>query len=393
MTMSEAVILSAVRTPIGVAFKGSLVNTPAEPLAELVVTEALERSGLTADDVDDIVLAESMYGGGDLARHAAVAAGMPRVPGQAVNRHCAASLTAIANAAGSIRAGMDKVVIAGGVQSTSLMPQLTWRVPGTQDTTQAMPPTFPHTDSVNDDVTINVGWNTAQEVGLSREEVDAWAARSHQRAVDAIDAGTFDDEIVPVQVTGLDGQPFTFSTDEGPRRGSSVEKLATLKPLHPEIDGFSVTAGNASGINDAAAALVLADADVAAAQGLTPLATVRAWASVGVEPARTGMGAIEVIPVVLDRAGLTVADVDLWEINEAFASVPLAACRVLDIDEDKVNIFGSGCSLGHPVAASGARMITTLTHELRRRGGGIGVAAMCAGGGQGGAVVIEVPAS
>lgn len=391
--MSEAVILSAVRTPIGVAFKGSLVNTPAEPLAELVVTEALERSGLTADDVDDIVLAESMYGGGDLARHAAVAAGMPRVPGQAVNRHCAASLTAIANAAGSIRAGMDKVVIAGGVQSTSLMPQLTWRVPGTQDTTQAMPPTFPHTDSVNDDVTINVGWNTAQEVGLSREEVDAWAARSHQRAVDAIDAGTFDDEIVPVQVTGLDGQPFTFSTDEGPRRGSSVEKLATLKPLHPEIDGFSVTAGNASGINDAAAALVLADADVAAAQGLTPLATVRAWASVGVEPARTGMGAIEVIPVVLDRAGLTVADVDLWEINEAFASVPLAACRVLDIDEDKVNIFGSGCSLGHPVAASGARMITTLTHELRRRGGGIGVAAMCAGGGQGGAVVIEVPAS
>jgi acetyl-CoA C-acetyltransferase len=392
MTMSEAVILSAVRTPIGVAFKGSLVNTPAEPLAELVVTEALERSGLTADDVDDIVLAESMYGGGDLARHAAVAAGMPRVPGQAVNRHCAASLTAIANAAGSIRAGMDKVVIAGGVHSTSLMPQLTWRVPGTQDTTQAMPPTFPHTDSVNDDVTINVGWNTAQEVGLSREEVDAWAARSHQRAVDAIDAGTFDDEIVPVQVTGLDGQPFTFSTDEGPRRGSSVEKLATLKPLHPEIDGFSVTAGNASGINDAAAALVLADADVAAAQGLTPLATVRAWASVGVEPARTGMGAIEVIPVVLDRAGLTVADVDLWEINEAFASVPLAACRVLDIDEDKVNIFGSGCSLGHPVAASGARMITTLTHELRRRGGGIGVAAMCAGGGQGGAVVIEVPA-
>lgn len=390
--MPEAVILSAVRTPIGVAFKGSLVNTPAEPLAELVVTEALERSGLTADDVDDIVLAESMYGGGDLARHAAVAAGMPRVPGQAVNRHCAASLTAIANAAGSIRAGMDKVVIAGGVQSTSLMPQLTWRVPGTQDTTQAMPPTFPHTDSVNDDVTINVGWNTAQEVGLSREEVDAWAARSHQRAVDAIDAGTFDDEIVPVQVTGLDGQPFTFSTDEGPRRGSSVEKLATLKPLHPEIDGFSVTAGNASGINDAAAALVLADADVAAAQGLTPLATVRAWASVGVEPGRTGMGAIEVIPVVLDRAGLTVADVDLWEINEAFASVPLAACRVLDIDEDKVNIFGSGCSLGHPVAASGARMITTLTHELRRRGGGIGVAAMCAGGGQGGAVVIEVPA-
>jgi acetyl-CoA C-acetyltransferase len=392
MTVTEAVILSAVRTPIGVAFKGSLVNTPAEPLAQLVVTEALERSGLSTEDVDDIVLAESMYGGGDLARHAAVAAGMPRVPGQAVNRHCAASLTAIANAAGSIRSGMDKVVIAGGVQSTSMMPQLTWRVAGTEDTVQAMPPTFPHTEDVNDDVSINVGWNTAQEVGLSREEVDAWAVRSHDRAVAAIDAGTFDDEIVPVQVQGPDGLPYTFSTDEGPRRGSTLEKLATLKPLHPEIEGFSVTAGNASGVNDAAAAMVIADADFAAERGLTPLATVRAWASVGVEPARTGMGAVEVIPQVLERAGLSVDDVDLWEINEAFASVPLAACRLLDIDEDKVNIFGSGCSLGHPVAASGARMITTLTHELRRRGGGIGVAAMCAGGGQGGAVVIEVPA-
>ncbi|WP_216694519.1 thiolase family protein [Dietzia psychralcaliphila] len=390
--MPEAVILSAVRTPVAVAFKGSLVNTPAEPLAELVVTEALKRSGVSAEDVDDIVLAESMYGGGDLARHAAVAAGMPRVPGQAVNRHCAASLTAIANAAGSIRAGMDSVVIAGGVQSSSLMPQLTWRVPGSEDTRQGMPATFPHTEDVNDDVSINVGWNTAQEVGLTRAEVDAWAVRSHQRAIDAIDNGAFADEIVPVQVQGPDGQSFEFTTDEGPRRGSTAEKLATLKPLHPEIEGFSVTAGNASGINDAAAALVLADGDVAARQGLTPLATVRAWASVGVDPARTGMGAVEVIPVVLERSGHTVDEIDLWEINEAFASVPLAACRSLDIDEDKVNIFGSGCSLGHPVAASGARMITTLVHELRRRGGGVGVAAMCAGGGQGGAVVIEVPA-
>jgi acetyl-CoA C-acetyltransferase len=386
------VILSAVRTPIAVAFKGSLVNTPAEPLAELVVTQALERSGLDAADVDDIVLAESMYGGGDLARHAAVAAGMPRVPGQAVNRHCAASLTAVGNAAGSIRAGMDTVVIAGGVQSTSLMPQLTWRVPGSEDTRQGMPPTFPFSEGVNDDVSINVGWNTAQEAGLSREDVDAWAVRSHERAVAAIDAGAFDDEIVPVETHGPDGLPFTFSTDEGPRRGSSVEKLATLKPLHPVIEGFSVTAGNASGINDAAAAMVIASAEFAADRGVAPLATIRAWASIGVEPARTGMGAVEVIPLALERASLTVDDVDLWEINEAFASVPLAACRLLDIDEEKVNVFGSGCSLGHPVAATGARMITTLTHELRRRGGGVGVAAMCAGGGQGGAVVIEVPA-
>src|SRR5699024_6582678 len=148
MTMPDAVILSAVRTPVAVAFKGSLVNTPAEPLAELIVTEALKRSGMSADDVDDIVLAESMYGGGDLARHAAVAAGMSRVPGQAVNRHCAAGLTAVANAAGSIRSGMDSVVIAGGVQSSSLTPQLTWRIPGSEDTRQGMPPTFPYSDGV-----------------------------------------------------------------------------------------------------------------------------------------------------------------------------------------------------------------------------------------------------
>lgn len=390
--MSEAVILSAVRTPIAVAFKGSLVGTTAESLAELIVTESLKRSGISADHVDDIALAESMYGGGDLARYAAVAAGMPWVPGQAVNRHCAASLTAVGNAAGSIRSGMDSVVIAGGVQSSSLMPQLTWPVPNSSDTWEGMPPTFPHTDQVNDDVSINVGWNTAQEVGLTRAEVDAWAARSHQRAIDAIDSGVFADEIVPVPVQGPDGRSVEFAVDEGPRRGSTVEKLATLKPLHPEIEGFSVTAGNASGINDAAAAVVLADADVAARQGRTALASVRGWAAVGVEPARTGMGAVEVIPVVLERCGLRVGDVDLWEINEAFASVPLAACRLLGIDEDTVNIYGSGCSLGHPVAASGARMITTLVHELRRRGGGIGVAAMCAGGGQGGAVVIEVPA-
>ncbi|MBF6472501.1 hypothetical protein IU428_11805 [Nocardia abscessus] len=160
--------------------------------------------------------------------------------------------------------------------------------------------------------------------------------------------------------------------------------------MHPEIPDFAITAGNASGVNDAAAALVLAGGDLAAERSLPALATVRSWAAVGVAPHRTGMAATEVIPLVLERAGLDLGDVDLFEINEAFASVPLASCRILGIDEDKVNVLGSGCSIGHPVAASGARMLTTLTHELRRRGGGIGLAAMCAGGGMGGAVVLEV---
>lgn len=388
--MTEAVILSAVRTPIGVSFKGTLRDTPAEDLATVVVTEALKRSGLQPGDVDDIILAEALYGGGDLARYAAVAAGLRHVPGQAINRHCAASLTAIANAAAHIRAGMEHAIIAGGVMSASMAPMLSWRVPGEEKPRKGMPIAFPYSSPADQDVTITTGFSSAQELGLSREEQDAWALRSHQRALAAIAGGVFDDEVVPVQGVGPDGQVVDFTIDEGPRANTSLERLAALEPLHPEIDGFTITAGNSSQVNDAAAALMLADASLAEARALTPLGRVVAWASVGVDPSRTGMGAVEVIPMVLERARLTVSEVDIWEINEAFASVPLAACRKLGIDDERVNLYGSGCSLGHPVAASGARMVTTLTHELRRRGGGVGVAAMCAGAGQGGAVVVRV---
>jgi acetyl-CoA C-acetyltransferase len=388
--MTEAVIVSAVRTPIGLAYKGALRDTPAEELAALVVSEALARSGVSAESVDDVILAEALYGGGDTARHAALAAGLQYVPGQSVNRHCAGGLTAIGNAAASIRAGMDQAIIAGGVQSSSMAPQTGWREAGSSDYTVGLRPTFPHTADANDDVTLSVGWNVAQEVGISREEMDAWALRSNQRAVAAIDAGTFDDEIVPVKVTQADGSVLEFAVDEQPRRATSADKLASLKGLHPEIEGFSITAGNASGINDAASAVMVVSQELATEQGLTPLARVVAWAAIGVDPRLTGLAGVSVIPRVLERAGITVDDVDLWEINEAFASVPVAACKLLRIDEAKVNIHGSGCSLGHPVAASGARMVTTLVHELKRRGGGVAVAAMCAGGGQGGAVVIEV---
>lgn len=386
--MTEAVIVSAVRTPIGTSYKGTLRDTSAEELATAVVRAAAERSGLAAEDFDDVIFAEELAGGGDIARYAAVAAGLTHVPGQAVNRHCAASLAAVGNGAASIRAGMDRAVIAGGTHSSSMNPVLSWRVPGSDERRTGFNPTFPYYDGATDDVTLSVGWNTAEEVGITREQMDAWAKRSHDRAIAAIDAGVFDDEIVPLEVS-LDGETVRFAVDEHPRRGSTLEKLASLKPLHPEIEGFSTTAGNASGINDAAAALVLTSDELAAERGLAPLARVRAWGAIGVAPHRTGMGGVEVIPLVLKRAGLDVADVDLWEINEAFASVPIAACQQLGIDEDRLNIYGSGCSLGHPVAASGARMLTTLTHELRRRGGGIAVASMCAAGGQGGAVVIE----
>jgi acetyl-CoA C-acetyltransferase len=239
-------------------------------------------------------------------------------------------------------------------------------------------------------MSITVGWNTAQTVGISREEMDAWAARSHQRAIAAIDAGKFLDEIIPMKIQQFDGSVVDFSVDEHPRRDTTVEKLAGLKVLHPEIEGFSITAGNSSGTNDAAAGVALVERDYADANKLSVMATVKAWGAAGVPARDCGLGAVKVIGKVLDRAGLKPSDVALWEINEAFASVPIAACREYGLDEELVNFSGSGCSLGHPIAASGARMITTLVYELQRRGGGIGVAAMCAGGGQGGAVIIEV---
>lgn len=391
--MPTPVIVGAVRTAIGRSFKGSLVNTPPETLITTVLPEVVRRGGVEPDAIDDIIFAESHYGGGDLARYAAAKCGMDAVPGQSVNRHCAGSLTAIGNASAQIGSGMERVLIAGGVQSLSMTPVTKWRVPGPELKFEEpwMPPTHPEApDAPTRDMSITVGWNTAQAAGITREEMDAWAARSHQRAIAAIDAGKFVDEIVPLKIELPDGSVTEFTVDEHPRRDTTLEKLAGLKVLHPEIEGFSITAGNSSGTNDAAAAVALVDRDYADGEGLSVLGTVKAWAAAGVPPRDTGLGAVKVIGKVLQRAGLSPADVALWEINEAFASVPIAACREYGLDEEKVNFSGSGCSLGHPIAASGARMVTTLVYELQRRGGGIGVAAMCAGGGQGGAVVVEV---
>jgi len=390
--VSDPVIVSAARTAIGTARKGTLASTTGEELAEAILAEAVRRSGLEPDRFDDVIFAESLYGGGDLARHAAVANGMLSVPGVAVNRHCAGSLTSIGMGAAQIKSGMASAIVAGGVQASSLSPRLTRRVPGTVDEfADWFPATHPHwPDAPAFDMSISVGWNTAQAAGLSREEQDAWAYRSHVRAVAAIDAGTFADEIVPVKVGAPDGSMAEFAVDEHPRRDTSLEKLAALKVLHPEIPGFSITAGNACGSNDAAAAVALTSAGLAAGEGLESMARVLAWAAAGVDPARMGFGALRAAEKVLEHAGLALCDVSLWEINEAFASVPIAACREFGLNEELVNVSGSGCSLGHPIAATGARMVTTLVYELRRRGGGLGLATMCAGGGQGGAVLIEV---
>jgi acetyl-CoA acetyltransferase family protein len=389
--MPDAVIVSACRTAIGTARKGTLSETEASVLAQPVIEESLTRTGLAAGDIDDLILAESLYGGGVVARYVAVVAGMESVPGLAHNRHCASGLAAVQSASASIMAGMDNAVIAGGVQASSLSPRDKRRVPGSDDWEDWMSLSHPSTPEAPAlDMSITVGWNTARQVGATREDMDAWALRSHQRAIGAIDEGRFAHEIVPIKVTTRDGSAVVFDTDEHPRRDSTAEKLASLKPIHPEIEGFSITAGNASGVNDAASALVVTSDAFAAEHGLTPLATVRSWASVGVDPKDTGMAPTIAIPKALERAGMTLGDVDLYEINEAFASVPVACVRVLDLDEDLINISGSGCSLGHPIAATGARMLTTLVYDLARKGGGIGVAAMCAGGGMGSATVIEV---
>jgi acetyl-CoA C-acetyltransferase len=392
--MPDAVIVSACRTAIGTARKGTLRNTPAFALADAVVTESVKRTGLAPDLFDDLILGESLYGGGDIARHAAVTSGLTSVPGMAVNRHCASGLAAVSMAAADIRAGMSDAIIAGGVQSSSTSPVARWR--SGVDTKDWQEPWFSpsHPDSPdapNLDMSITVGWNAANEGGVSREDMDEWALHSHEKAVRAIDEGRFRDEIVPVEVLGPEGTVAVFEVDEHPRRTTTLPKLAALPVLHPEIPGFSITAGNSSGVNDAAAALVVTSDAFATDHDLPPLAVIRSWASVGVDPARTGMAASQAITKSLHRAGLTVADVDLFEINEAFAAMCVATVRALELDPAAVNVSGSGCSLGHPIAASGARMLTTLAYELLRRGGGIGVAAMCAGGGMGAAVVIEVP--
>jgi acetyl-CoA C-acetyltransferase len=392
--MGDAVIVSAARTAIGTARKGSLVDVDVFELAKASIGEALKRSGVPNEDVDDIIIGESLQGGGCVARYAAVDLGLTEVPGLAHNRHCASGMAPVQTAAASIRAGMDKVVIAGGAESITQSPLVMKKLPGTYSGVQQwLSPSHPATpDAPTMDMSITVAWNTAQKANVTREDQDHWAYHSHQRAVKAIDEGRLKDEIfaMQVKVPGKRGETRTFDTDEHPRRDTTMEKLASLPVLHPEIPGFSVTAGNSSGLNDAGCALVVADSDYAQDHGLQPLAIVRSWASVGVPPADTGLAPTLAIPKALQRAGIGIDDLKLVEINEAFAAMAVACTRILGLDHEIVNVNGSGCSLGHPVAATGARMIATTIYELRRRGGGYAAVSMCAGGGMGSATVLEV---
>jgi acetyl-CoA C-acetyltransferase len=289
-------------------------------------------------------------------------------------------------AAATIMAGMADVIVAGGTESASTMPRLSKVAPGAQEPTRWSPQSHPDAPGVPAfDMSVTIGENTARLHHVTREQADAWSARSQQRALNAIAKGYFDDETVAVHI---DQDGIMFSTDEHPR-DTTPEALAGLKVLHPEIPDAVVTAGNSAGINDAAAALVVGSSDFAASHGLTPLARIRGWASVGVDVEHTGMAPVTAIPQALKRSGLTLDDVDLFEINEAFATMAVACTRDLGLDESTVNVNGSGISLGHPIAATGARVVVSLIHELARRDSRFGVVAMCAGGGMGSALVIE----
>jgi len=390
---TDAVIVAAIRTPIGRSGR-SLAGLSIRDIAMQSVSGVIRAAGLDAADIDDVVLGEVLQGGGCTARYVTNSLGLPPdTPGGAVQRQCATGMMAVQDAAANIRSGMADVVIAGGVETMTRGPMLFEKSPfpfgGVE---RYLPPSHPDTpDAPNTNMLITVGENTARECGITREESDEWSYHSHLRAVAATDDGRFAEEIVPVTVPAGRGQTVTVSVDECPRRDTSLEKLAALPVLSGP--GGTVTAGNSSGIADGGAALVLVSRAYAEAHGIEPLATVRSWNSCGVEPARTGLAPTICVPRALNRAGLSESDLDLVEINEAFASMAVACSRKLGFPHDIVNVNGGGVGLGHPIACSGARILVTLVHELRRRGGGIGVGTLCAGGGMGSATVLEVHAA
>ncbi len=391
--MADAVVVAATRTPIARVGR-SLAALSLADIGKAAVSGVLSRTTVDPADIDDLILGEVLQGGGCTARYIAVDLGLPiDTPGVAVQRQCATGMMAVQDAAAQIRSGMARVVVAGGIESMTRSPIQFEKSPlpfGGVD--RYLPPSHPDTaDAPNMNMLITVGENTANECGITRGEQDEWAYHSNLRAIAATDDGRYATEIVPVEVPVGRGETVTFAADEQPRRDTSPEKLAKLPSLTGP-DG-TITAGNSSGIGDGGAAMVLVDRDYADAKSLEVLAVVRSWASCGIEPARTGLAPTVAVPRALELGGLGLSDVDLVEINEAFASMSVACARKLGFPHDIVNVNGGAVGMGHPVGCSGTRILVTLIHELRRRGGGIGVGTLCAGGGMGSATVLEVPAA
>jgi 3-oxoadipyl-CoA thiolase len=396
--MEEAVILSAIRTPIG-RYGGSLKDVRPDDLAALAIAEAVRRANIDAASIEDVILGCANQAGEDnrnVARMALLLAGLPiEVAGQTVNRLCGSGLQAVNSAAQAIQTGAGDTFVAGGVESMTRAPFVLGKADSAfsrnmslQDTTLGWRFINPRLSALHYPYSMGeTAENVAERTKISREEQDAYALRSHQRAVAAQQTGRFAAEMVPVIIPQKKGEAVVVAVDEQPRPDTTLEKLAALKPVFRK-DG-SVTAGNSSGINDGAAALVLMARSRAQELGLTPRARILASAVAGVDPAYMGLGPIPATRKVLQRAGLSIKDMDLIELNEAFAVQVLQCVRELEIEEEKLNVNGGAIALGHPLGCSGARLVVTLLHELERSGGRYGLATMCIGVGQGIATIIE----
>jgi 3-oxoadipyl-CoA thiolase len=397
--MAEAYVVEAVRTPMG-AYRGALAGVRPDDLAAHTIAAAVERSGIDPERIADVYLGAANQSGEDnrdVARMAALLAGLPAsVPGATVNRLCASGLEAVNAAARAVKLGEGDFYLAGGVESMSRAP---WVLPKPERD-------FPRGDQTLHDTTLGwrlvnprmaelgvstesmgeTGENVAERYGVSREAQDSFALRSHQRAVAAAESGRFAGEIVPIEAP-RGRETVLIEADEGPRPDASLERMAKLRPVFRE--GGTVTAGNASTLNDGAACTLIASAAGVEALGAEPLARVVAFGVAGVDPAYMGIGPAIAVPRALAAAGLTIEEIDLVELNEAFASQALACAGELGLDEERLNVNGGAIALGHPLGCSGARLTTTLLHELRRRNGRYGIATMCVGVGQGLATVFE----
>jgi acetyl-CoA C-acetyltransferase len=391
--MEDAVIVSAVRTPVG-SFGGQFKDVAATELGAHAVRAALERAEIAGEEVDEVVLGCVLTAGlgQNPARQVAIGAGIPKeVPATTINMVCGSGLKAVAIASQMIRAGDVDVVVAGGMENMTRAPYLlpSGRFGARMGDAQLID-SMVHDglwDAFND---IHMGItaeNLAEQYGISREEQDEFAASSQQKAELAIADGIFSDEIVPIEVP-VKGGARLVDSDEAPRAGTTADTLAKLRAAFRRDDG-TVTAGNASGINDGAAAIVVMSASKAKELGLRTFGTVESYASVGVEPRIMGIGPVPAVRKALARAGLQLGEIDLFELNEAFAAQSLAVLRELDIDPERINPHGGAIALGHPIGASGGRILVTLLHEMRRRNAERGLATLCIGGGQGQAAIIR----
>ncbi|MFD4927511.1 acetyl-CoA C-acetyltransferase [Peribacillus butanolivorans] len=393
--MTKTVIVSGVRTPFG-KFGGGLSSLTASQLGGIAIKEAVKRAGIESSQIDEVIMGNVLQAGqGQIpSRQAARLAGLPwEVKTETINKVCASGLRSVTLADQIIRLGEEEIIVAGGMESMSnapyILPKARW---GLRMGDAPLKDTM-ISDGLSCSFTgVHMGTygnSTAEELELTREDQDSWAYESHQKAIKAIDGGILAEEIISVQVPVRKGEPITIEHDEGPRKDTSSEKLAKLGPAFNN-EG-TITAGNAPGVNDGAGALVLMSEDRAEKEGKTPFAYILGHAEVAVEakdfPKTPGL----VINKILEKTGKSIEDIDLFEVNEAFAAVALASGKIANIEPEKVNVNGGAVALGHPIGASGARIIITLMHELKRRGGGLGIAAICSGGGQGDAILIEVP--